>query len=113
MERIRVICAYEGNANRAYFDNVCLSREIAQTMTYDDDGNLVSVSSTGLTPDVNTYEGGNLIQKVTGGYGAYTYRHTYEENPHRITSEHRRRFCVLTNCSALRQRDGSVVSKNE
>ena len=86
VERIRVICAYEGNANRAYFDNVCLSREIAQTMTYDDDGNLVSVSSTGLTPDVNTYEGGNLIQKVTGGYGTYTYRHTYEENPHRITS---------------------------
>ena len=81
---VRIVCAYEGNANIALFDNISLVRQIAQTMTYDADGNLVSSASTGLNEDTNTYENGNLIQTVTGGNGTYTY--TYDtEYTHRLT----------------------------
>lgn len=85
VSKIRVVCAYEGNANAAYFDNISLVREAAQTMRYDEDGNLVSVETPGLDEDVNTYENGNLIKTVTGGYG--TYKYTYDSTyKHRLTS---------------------------
>ena len=81
---ITVECAYERNANTAHFDDIALTREIAQTMTYDADGNLVSSDSTGLNEDTNTYENGNLIQTVTGGNGTFTY--TYDtQYTHRLT----------------------------
>lgn len=82
---IRIVCAYEGNANVAYFDNISLLRQAAQIMRYDDDGNLVSVTSTDLSTDVDTYENGNLIKSVTGGYG--TFQYTYDETyTHRLVS---------------------------
>ena len=86
---IRVVCAYEGNANTAYFDNISLLREVAQTMRYDDDGNLVSVESPGLEEDTNTYSGGNLIQTVTGGNGTYeyTYDTTYKHRLKSVTND--------------------------
>ena len=85
VSKIRVMCAYEGNANAAYFDNISLLREAAQTMRYDEDGNLISVETPGLNEEVNTYENGNLIKTVTGGYG--TYKYTYDSTyKHRLTS---------------------------
>ena len=82
---IRIVCAYEGNANVAYFDNISLVQEVAQTMRYDDDGNLEAVTTTGFTEDTNEYQNGNLIQVITGGKGTYdyTYDTTFE---HRLTS---------------------------
>ena len=82
---IRVLCAYEANINTAYFDNISLVREAAQTMTYDADGNLQSVASTGLQKDTSTYSSGNLIKTITGGNGTFTYSYdaTY---PHRLKS---------------------------
>ncbi len=85
VSKIRVVCAYEGNANVAYFDNISLVRESAQTMKYDSDGNLVSVTTSGLKEDTSTYENGNLIKTVTGGNG--TYKYTYDSTyKHRLTS---------------------------
>ena len=85
VQKIRVTLAYEGNANKCYFDNIALLREVAQTMKYDDDGKLVSVTSTGLDEDTNTYSGGNLIKTVTGGNGTFTY--TYDTTyTHRLKS---------------------------
>ena len=82
---ITVECAYEKNANLAAFDNISLVRETVQTMSYDDDGNLTSVSTTGVTSDTNTYEDGNLIETVTGTGSTYTY--TYDETyAHRLIS---------------------------
>ena len=75
---IKVVCAYEKNANTAYFDNLSLVKEVAQTMAYDADGNLTSVKSTGTNADENTYNNGNLTQVVTGGNGTFTY--TYDNN---------------------------------
>ena len=79
---IRVECVYEKNANTAYFDNLSLVKEVAQTMDYDEDGNLVSVKSTGTTGETATYENGNLTQVVTGGSG--TFHYTYDDK-HNLT----------------------------
>lgn len=85
---IRVMCAYEGNANIAYFDNISMLRQAVQTMTYDEDGNLVSVDTTGLDNDVMDYVAGtNLIAMVTGGTGTYTYDYDDENgNDYRLKS---------------------------
>ena len=80
--RIRVVCAYEKNCNTAYFDNLSLTREVAQTMHYDADGNLVSVKSTGKKEETAAFENGNLISVNTGGSGTFTY--TYDGN-HNVT----------------------------
>lgn len=87
--KIRVTCAYEGNANKAYFDNISLTREDAQTMRYDEDGNLVSVLSPTLKEEVNSYENGNLIKTVTGGQGTYkyTYDSTYKHRLNSVTND--------------------------
>ncbi len=81
---IRIMGTYEKNVNEAYFDNLSLVREDARTMTYDAEGNLVSVASTGLKEEADTYENGNLIKTVTGGNGTYLY--TYDSTfTHRLT----------------------------
>lgn len=79
---IRVVCAYEKNCNTAYFDNLSLTREVAQTMHYDADGNLVSVKSTGKKEETAAFENGNLISVNTGGSGTFTY--TYDGS-HNVT----------------------------
>ncbi len=73
VSKIRVVCGYEKNANIAYFDNISLVREIAQTMKYDDNGNLISVTTSGLKEETGTYSGSRLIEQVTGGNGTFTY----------------------------------------
>ena len=86
VKSIRIYCAYERNANTGYFDSISLVREAAQTMKYDRNGNLTSVSTTGLNADVDTYEGGNLIQTVTGGNGTYSYTYYTGALDHRLKS---------------------------
>ncbi|MBE6946360.1 MAG: RHS repeat protein, partial [Ruminococcaceae bacterium] len=83
---IEVQCAYEKNGNAAWFDNLSLVREAAQTMKYDEKGNLVSVTTSGIKADADTYEGGNLIKTVTGGNGTYEYKYDDTSKPHRLTS---------------------------
>ena len=85
VKEIVITCAYETNANIALFDNISLVREISQTMEYDANGNLKSVTTSGLDVDINTYSGGNLIKTVTGSQGVYKY--TYDSTyTHRLTS---------------------------
>ena len=79
---IQVVCAYEKNSNTAYFDNLSLVKEVAQTMKYDKDGNLVSVQSSGNKEETSTYNNGNLTQVKTGGNGTFDY--TYD-NKHNLT----------------------------
>ena len=77
---IRIICAYEKNANTAYFDNLSLVREVAQTMTYDAEGKLSSVKSTGNADTSQTYSNGNLTQVNTHGQGVYNYSYDDKHN---------------------------------
>ncbi len=80
VKTIRVICAYERNGNTAYFDNLSLTEEAAQTMKYDKDGNLVSVKSSGSSEETSTYSNGNLKSLKTGGDGTFTYDYDSNHN---------------------------------
>lgn len=51
-------------------------------MTYDDDGNLICVNSTGTTPESAAYSNGNLTQLNTGSSGTYNYSY---DNKHNLT----------------------------
>ena len=86
VEKIRVTCAYEKNVNEVLFDNIALIREVTQTMRYDEDGNLVCVTTTGLDESSEIYSGGNLIQSITGGYGTYDYTYGTGDLSHRLLS---------------------------
>ena len=86
VKTIRVICAYERNENKAYFDNLSLMEEPAQTMTYDSDGNLTSVTTTGLKGETSSYQNGNLIKNVTGGNGTFTYTYDSKHNMTSVTN---------------------------
>ena len=80
---IRVVCAYERNCNYAWFDNLSLVEEAAQTMKYDKDGNLVSVKSSGSSEEQRAFSSGNLTSLKTGASGTFTY--TYDSK-HNVTS---------------------------
>lgn len=80
---IEISTAYDYNINEARFDNISLVEEPAQTYTYDENGNLKSVTSTGNGTDSYTYSGADLTKEVAGGYGTYTY--TYD-SAHNMTS---------------------------
>ena len=88
VKSIRVICAYERNGNVAYFDNLSLTQEVAQTMKYDKDGKLVSVKSTGNEEESSEYENGNLKELVTGGNGTYHYDYDDKHNLTSVTNDY-------------------------
>lgn len=73
IESIEVYCQYKYNNGSAYFDDISLIKEAAQTMKYDDEGNLKSVATPGVEEDTNTYDNGDLTQIVTSGSGTFTY----------------------------------------
>ena len=85
---ITVYAVYEKNANTAFFDDISLIEEVAQTMKYDTEGNLVSVTTTGLKDETSSYKNGNLIKTVTGGYGTYTYEYDSKHNLTSVTDGH-------------------------
>lgn len=72
----------------AYFDNLSLTQEVAQTMKYDKDGKLVSVKSTGNEEESSEYENGNLKELVTGGNGTYHYDYDDKHNLKSVTNDY-------------------------
>jgi len=49
---ITVVCAYEKNGNSASFDNISLVQHLAYSMTYNDDGEMTEINSSGVTTDL-------------------------------------------------------------
>ena len=85
ISKIRVVCAYERNANTAYFDDIALLRESVQSMTYDENGRQTQSTS----PEANDqnytyYKDTDLIETFNGGYGTYNY--TYDDNNRPVTA---------------------------
>ena len=83
VKSIDVYCQYKYNNGVAYFDDLSLVKEAAQTMKYDEDGNVVSVATTGVDEDTSTYKNGDLTKVVTSGSGTFEYK--YDDN-HNLTS---------------------------
>ena len=75
IESATVRVCYYNNANTAYFDNISLTEEPAQTYVYDEKGNLTSVKSTGNGSEGYRYDNTteNLLEVATAGSGTYAY----------------------------------------
>jgi len=80
---ITVTCSYKGNANIAYFDDISLIRESAQSYTYDKDGNVIAVNTTNTDEIIADYEGFDLKSRTGGANGTYTYDY---DDYHNVTS---------------------------
>lgn len=81
---------YHNNANKAYFDDISFIEEPAQTYTYDTEGNVKSVETSGNGEDGYEYdlEMEDLIRVSTAGSGDYEYGYMDPDkgNEHLVTS---------------------------
>ena len=82
IESAVVRVCYYNNANTAYFDNISLTEEPAQTYVYDEKGNLTSVKSTGNGSEGYRYDNTteNLLEVATAGSGTYAYEYKNAKN---------------------------------
>ena len=83
---ITVRCLYTYNNGWAYFDNLTLTRQMAQCYTYDSNGNLTKVGTTD-NRDVNySYNGSNDLTSFTDRTGVkYDYTYGSYHNVTKIT----------------------------
>ena len=87
VQTIRVYIHYNFNANVAWFDNISLVQEAAQTFRYDANGNLVGVTESDLRDTTMAYNAtNNLIRQVTRGHGTFHYTYDSRNNLVRVIS---------------------------
>jgi RHS repeat-associated protein len=53
---ITVVCAYEKNGNSASFDNISLVQHLAYSMSYNDDGKMTEINSSGVVTNLQDDE---------------------------------------------------------
>lgn len=75
---IRVFLTYALQGNRAYFDDIQLIKEPAQSYTYDEDGNLISVLATAKQNTSYEYNADQKIESYTDPK-EYEYKYTYND----------------------------------
>ncbi len=73
--KIGIYVRYWCGANTAYFDNIQLIKDNAQSYTYDKDGNLVTIAKNAENKSSMEYSNTNLIKEtdVNGNSFSYTY----------------------------------------
>ncbi len=74
---------YQYQANYAYFDNICLEKDNAQSYTYDSDGNLISVVDHSKKQSTMEYANSDLIRNTD--LKGYSYNYEYDDN-HNLTT---------------------------
>ena len=85
---ITVFGLYNKNVNAAWFDNIALKKEPAQTYTYDKEGNLVAVNQKGNTPLNSVYAAGTAdLQSESDGNGTYKYEHNAAHDVTSVTND--------------------------
>ena len=68
---IVIFCCYYHNVNQVCFDSIALTKEPAQTYTYDKDGKLQAVNQTDSDGVSYTYDGADLIKLESSSFGTY------------------------------------------
>ena len=86
---------YNFQANHAYFDHIQLTKDVAQTYTYDSDGNLISTAANAEQKVNATYNDNNDLTSYTDTAG-YKTTATYD-NKHNLTSSKSPRGVVTKN----------------
>ncbi len=76
---------YTNQANHAYFDHIQLVKDVAQSYTYDDEGNVVSVSANAEQKNDMTYDPDSNDLKTYKDAGGNETTFDYEEKTHNLT----------------------------
>ncbi len=84
---ITVSLAYDYNVNTAWFDQVSLTEEPAQTYTYDSNGKLKTVTTSAQSTDTYTYSGPDLTKLVSASSGTFTYTYDSSHNMTKATND--------------------------
>ena len=73
--KLELSFGYDYNCNTAYFDNIFLYRDIAQSYTYDENGNVISTADYAKQQSTFEYTDNNLSKLInpTGTTYEYTY----------------------------------------
>ena len=80
---ITIYLSYQYQANYAYFDNICLVKDNAQSYTYDSEGNLISVVDNSEKKSEMEYTNSDLTKYIDAKDYAYKYKH--DEKTHNMT----------------------------
>ena len=85
--KIEVYLRYHSQANKAYFDNVQLIKDVSQSYTYDEDGNVISVQKDAEQKSTMEYNNSNLTKSIDAKGYAYTYNYDGKHNMTKATSQ--------------------------
>ena len=84
---ITVYCDYDYNCNTVCFDNISLTKDIAQSYTYDNNGNVLSVVDNAKNKSTMSYSNNDLVKQVNPSGYDYTYTYDNKHNLLTATSE--------------------------
>lgn len=87
VDTITVYLAYDYNINTAWFDQITLTEEPAQTYTYDDDGKLKVATSSSQSDENYTYNGPDLTKFVSSGLGSFDFTYDSSHNMTKATND--------------------------
>jgi RHS repeat-associated protein len=80
---IAIYCKYNFQANYVFFDNIQVIKDVAQSYTYDDEGNVISVSANAEQKSNMEYNGSDLVSYTD----AKGYNYTYDyDSAHNLTT---------------------------
>ena len=87
VDTVQIMVSFGRNPNTVVFDNLTLTREDAQTFTYNENGELTSVVQPGTDAPTYSYSGADLISQVTRGSGTYNYSYDSHHNLTGVTND--------------------------
>ena len=80
---IAIYCKYNFQANYVFFDNIQVIKDVAQSYTYDDEGNVISVSANAEQKSNMEYDGSDLVSYTDAKGYEYTYDY---DSAHNLTT---------------------------
>ena len=87
VDTITVYLAYDYNINTAWFDQITLTEEPAQTYTYNDDGKVVAVTTSNQSTDTYGYNGPDLTEFVSAASGEFDFTYDSAHNMTKATND--------------------------
>lgn len=87
VDTVQIMVSFGRNPNTVVFDNLTLTREDAQTFTYNENGDLTSVVQPSTDTPTYSYSGADLISQVTRGSGTYNYSYDSHHNLTGVTND--------------------------
>lgn len=84
---VRIYLSYQNQANKVYFDNICLEKDNAQSYIYNEDGKLISVVDNSKEKSTMEYTNSDLTKNIDAKGYAYEYEYDDNHNMTKATSQ--------------------------